>query len=92
MGRESLYKRVVGRGSLYFLKKDWWILQHAKRRAKVQNISLSQEMVDGLRRIYMLERRQSGEKVVIDKYLYNIMVLQKDELIKKIQSEENEEK
>ena len=39
-------------------------------------------MIDNVRKIYMLERRPSGKKVVIDEYLYNIMVLQSDELIK----------
>ena len=85
MGKEA------GRIYLYFFKKDWWIFQHAKKRAKVQNISVSQEVINALRKIYMLERRPSGKKIVIDEYLYNIMVAQKDELIKMIQAKENKE-
>jgi len=75
-------KRIAYRRTISFSKQDFWIIQQSRRRAKIKNTTVSEELIDNVRKIYMLERRPSGKKVVIDEYLYNIMVLQSDELIK----------
>ena len=75
-------KRIAYRRTIGFSKQDFWVIQQARRRAKIKNTTVSEELIDNVRKIYMLERRPSGKKVVIDEYLYNIMVLQSDELIK----------
>jgi len=82
-------KRIAYRRTISFSKQDFWIIQQSRRRAKIKNTTVSDEILDSLRKVYMLERRPSGKKVVIDEYLYNIMVLQKDELIKFIADHEN---
>ena len=82
-------KRIAYRRTISFSKQDFWIIQQSRRRAKIKNTTVSDEILDSLRKVYMLERRPSGKKVVIDEYLFNIMVVQKDELIKFLQDMEN---
>ncbi len=82
-------RKIAARLTIRFYLKDFWIIETARRKAKIKGISVSEELIDNARKIYMLERRQSGKKVQIDEYLFNIMELQAKEYIKLVADREN---